>query len=157
MATYRKAGDILNLELQLGDGAKFPTTRVFAQIDELDATPIVAIFELTKVADGSYTDDIQVMPTNSAIKVTYFIRKTNGTSPETKYNPYYLTELFLRDLTAELIEDNLDTKVSSVSIIPVSVEGVVVIPTPIVAEVENVAIEAIIKDNELIIGEVNEC
>lgn len=113
MSNYRKLGDILNLELQLGDGAKFPTTRAFAQIDELDATPIVAEFELTKVADGSYTDAIQTMPVNSAVKVTYFIRKADGTSPETKYNPYYLTELFVRDFTAELINTNLDAKVST--------------------------------------------
>ena len=53
------------------------------------------------------------MPTNSAVKVTYYIRKSNGTSEETKYNPYYLTEIFLGDFTAELIDSNLDAKVSS--------------------------------------------
>lgn len=68
---------------------------------------------MTKIADGSYTDDNQTMPTNSAIKVLYFIRKSDGTTAESKFNPNFVSELFLRDFTAELIAQNLDAKVST--------------------------------------------
>jgi len=156
MATYVKLSDPLKLELQLGDGAKFPTTRVFAKISKIDGTPIVAEFELTNNGDGNYTDENNVMSSDLAVKVTYFIRKADGTSSESKYNPFYLTEIFLRNLTAELIEKNLDTKVSSVQIIPVNIVATVSDPEILVGTIESVAIEAIIKDNEIIYGEVYE-
>jgi hypothetical protein len=158
MACYLKLGETLPLFIQLGDGAKFPTTRVFAQVDEIDSTPIIPIFELTNNGLGNYTDENQIMPTNNAVKVTYFIRKSDGTSPEVKYNPYYVTEIFLRDLTGELIEDNLDAKISGVSIaVPISLVGEVKDVEILTGEVEVVAIEANIKDNEIIFGEVHEC
>jgi len=156
MATYLKLGELLPLELQLGDGAKFPTTRVFARIDKIDGTNLVAEFELTNNGEGNYTDLLNTMPTFSVIKVVYFIRQADGVTPEVKYNPYYLTEIFLRDATAELIDTNLDSTVSSAKVVPVSIVGVID-KNLIEASIEVVAIEAVIKDNNTIIGVVNEC
>ena len=113
MATYRKFGDTLNLEIQLGNGDRFPTTRVFAQIDRLDGVNIVPAFEMPKIGVGKYTSTANTMPTDDAILVTYFIRKTDGVTAEKCYNPFYLTEVFLRDFTSELIAQNLDAKIST--------------------------------------------
>ena len=114
MSVFKKLGDTLELEIQLGDGAKFPSTRVFSRIEELDGTILTSEFELNNEGDGSYTEETHTMPTNGAIKVLYFIRKSNGTSPETKYNPRFLSEIFVRDIIGELIENNLDAKVSNI-------------------------------------------
>ena len=152
MATYVKLGDTLNLEIQLSDGDKFPSTRVFAQIDELDYTPIVAEFELTKVGPGKYTSTTQTMPAYDAILVTYYIRKSNGTSPETKYNPYYLTEVFLRDYTAEVVQDDLSAILSALN--STDLVGTVNEDNVILAEIDTEYIDGIIYDNETITGEI---
>ena len=128
---------------------------MFAKIDELDGTPIVGEFQLNKVDVGKYTSTSQTMPAFSAIIVTYFIRKSSG-SPETKYNPHYLTEVFLRDLTGELINDNLDAKISTSKVTEVS--GSTAADTGLSASLEDdVVLIGAIEEDTIITGEVNEC
>lgn len=152
MATYVKIGATLNLEIQLSDGDKFPNTRIFAQIDELDYTPIVAEFELSKVGPGKYTSTTQTMPAYDAVLVTYYIRKTDGTTPETKYNPYYLTEVFLRDYTAEVVQDDLSAILSALN--STDVVGTVSEDNVILAEIDTDYIDGTIYDDKTITGEV---
>lgn len=144
MATYRKLGDTLDLEIQLGKGDSLPTTRVFARIEELDGTVLTAEFELTKINDGSYTDDTKTMPSNDAIKVLYFIRKADGVTIESRFNPNFVSELFLRDFTAELIATNLDAKISTGRVSEI-----------IGATLEDVGLEGGLEE-EILIGEVEE-
>ena len=112
MATYKKEGDFLDLEIQLGDGAANPTTRVFARIEEFNGTVVEAEFILTNIGDGSYTDSTKQMTASSQLRVLYFIRLADGITESNFYDPNYLSEVFVRDFTAELIQNNLDAKVS---------------------------------------------
>mgnify|MGYP000748720462 CR=1 FL=1 len=113
MATLKKKDDILCLEIQLGDGDKRPTTRVFSRIEELDGTIVEPEFELLSTGDGSYTDETKKMPELDCIKVLYFIRK-NATTPSNFYDPNFLSEVFMRDTIGELVKENLNVKISSI-------------------------------------------
>jgi len=113
LATLKKKDDILCLEIQLGDGDKRPTTRVFSRIEELDGTIVEPEFELLSTGDGSYTDETKKMPELDCIKVLYFIRK-NATTPSNFYDPNFLSEVFMRDTIGELVKENLNVKISSI-------------------------------------------
>jgi len=96
------------------------------------------------------------MPAISAILVTYYIRKSNGTSVETKYNPHYLTEVFLRDLTGELINDNLDAKVSTAKVTEIS--GTLSSDSGLSGSLsEDTILLGAIEEDTIITGEIDEC
>ncbi len=132
MSNKRCVGDILGLEIQLGDGDDNPTERVFCRIDEMDGTNIVPEFEILRISDGSFTNETQVMPDFDFVKVLYFIRRSNGTTPSNKYNPSFLSEVFVKDVTGQIVKDNLNVKLSSVlrpsnsSILEIKDKGIVI-------------------------------
>ena len=150
---YKKFGDTLELEIQLGDGALYPTTRVFARIDQLDGTNIVPEFELTNNGDGSYTDTSNTMPTNYQIKVLYFIRESDGVTAETKYNPNYTSELFMRDLIGEVIEDLIGVGTPTAAVIEGSLSPDIGLEGEVI---EDLLIGELGADT-IIEGETNEC
>jgi len=142
-------------EIQLGDGGDGGTTRVFVEYQQPDTTVLTAEFELPHLGDGVYREDTTLMPDEDILVVQYYIRRSNGTSPSNKYDPNYLTEVFLKDVTGQLVEDNLDKKISTLTCptdATVTIEG----NQLSAAIAESVAIEAVLKDNKLI-GVVDEC
>lgn len=154
MGTYKRKDDILCLEIQLGDGDNRPATRVFARIEELDGTLLEPEFELSSIGDGSYTDQSKIMPALDCVKVLYFIRK-NATTPSNFYDPNFLSEIFMRDLTGEIIKENLDTKISG-SQKPSSSISTVIEKDKLSATINEVKISAIVRENK-ITGVVHEC
>lgn len=159
-AEPKKLGDSLGLEVQLGDGAaNVASTRVFAILRELDGTNIGTEFELVHVGDGKYTDETRVMPDFSKLTVTYFIRRVDGTSPSIFYVPNVLSEQFVKDVTGQIVEDNLDAQVSSISSggssnLNFDLEGTVQPDVYLVGELDTLDIEGTINEDDIIEGEI---
>lgn len=153
--TKLKIGQKIMPEIQLGDGGDGGTTRVFVEYQEPDTTVITAEFELPHLGDGIYREDTTAMPDEDILVVQYYIRLADGTSPSNTYDPNYLTEVFLRDVTGQIVDDNLDKKISSVSC-PSDLQ-ISLIDDKLTAQVEEFALTAVLNDNEVLIGVVNEC
>lgn len=155
--TYRKVGDLLYLEIQLGDGGD-GSTRVFARIDEVDGTNIVPEFEIAEQLDGYYVENTQVMPDFDTVKVKYFIRRSNGTTPSNKYDPNFLVEEFLKDVTGQIIEDNLDAPVSSISSASSQeIEGTLLDSEDLEGTVEAGDLIGTLENDLILEGEIHEC
>ena len=152
MSELRKLGDTLGLEVQLGDGdVRVAQTRVFADLRELDGTLIGSEFELNHVGNGKYIDTTRVMPDYDKITVTYYIRRSDGTTPSNFYNPNSLSEQFLRDLKGQLIEDSL-------SAIPTAqnIEGTVEDDINLEANIQDEEIQGLVDTDESLTGVVND-
>lgn len=155
--TYRKVGEKLYLEIQLGDGGD-GSTRVFAQIDQPDGTNIVPEFEIAEQADGYYPEETQVMPDQDSIKVKYYIRRSNGTTPSNRYDPNFLVEEFLKDVTGQIVEDNLDAQVSSVGVTSQDIEGTILSDnTELSGSVEAGDLIGTLENDIILEGEIHEC
>lgn len=154
MGNKVKLGEILGLEVQLGDGtSNIATTRVFADIRELDGTLIEAEFEMFHVGNGKYTDETKLMPAFDKITVTYYIRRADGTTPSNKYNPNYLSEQFMRDIVAEIVEGGLSASASANEIV-----GTLDSSADVVGTIDDVEILTVVTEEQTIIGVVtDEC
>jgi hypothetical protein len=151
-AEAKKVGDALGLEVQLGDGDnRVAQTRVFADLRQLDGTLIGTEFELIHVGNGKYTDETRVMPDFEKISVSYYIRRADGTTPSNFFNPNFLSEQFVKDVTGQLIEDNLSAFASSTSI-----EGAVDGDLELVGVVEDEDIIGIVDSDDSLTGVVND-
>lgn len=155
MSNKRCVGDILGLEIQLGDGDSNPSERVFARVEEFDGTLLTAEFEMPRIADGSFTNETELMPDKDQIKVLYFIRRSNGVTASNKYNPNFLSEVFVKDITGQIVKDNLDAKVSSGIRISGSVTSVIS-DKKIQASIEEKKLTATIEKKK-ITGVISEC
>lgn len=142
-------------EIQLGDGGDGGTTRVFVEYTQPDTTVLTAEFELPHLGDGIYREEVTTMPDEDILVVQYYIRRSNGTTPSNRYDPNYLTEVFLKDVTGQIIEDNLDKKISSIAC--PSDLSIAITDNKLTAQVEEFALTAVLTDNEVLIGVVNEC
>ena len=157
MSERRKLGEQLKLSLQLGDGAtQTASVRVFVELKDAGKVLLEPRFELTDDADGLYTDDdVKVMPTNSAIKATYFITDSGGTDLTTLFAPAVVTEEYLRDFTGELVEDGISGSTGSGQD---NIEGVASADEALIAEIAEESLIGELSDDTILEGEVrDEC
>lgn len=116
--------DTLLLSIQLGDrAANVATTRVFCELRNPSGVVIEPLFEMSHISDGLYIDVSKTMPGLSEITAHYYINEIDGVTPSNKYDPNVYMEQIMRDFTGEIVEENLDKKVSEVSVSTIEVIG----------------------------------
>jgi len=124
LENLRKQGDLLYLGIQLGDrDVNAATTRVFCLIADNTGTPLEPLFEIPHISGGLYSENVKTMPLNEEVRVFYYINKADGVTPSNKYDPNVYLEVYMRDMSGEIVEENLDKKVSEVSVSVVEIVG----------------------------------
>ncbi len=155
MTERRKQGELLDIALQLGDGASQTTlVRVFVDIKDSDKVLLEPRFEIFDDADGLYEERTRTMPSDRHIYVIYTITDTGGSNLTPLYSPAVFTEEYLRDLTGELVESGLTASAGGQD----NIEGVASASEPIIADLTDVSLLGELSDDTMIEGEIkDEC
>lgn len=135
MAVKVKFGEKLYLALQLYNGVT--TKRVFVDLKDTTGALKKPRFELTNAGAGVYLESSETMPTDDKITAHFYVYELDGVTLDTNYT--IAVEEYLRDITGEIVADNIDKKLSDIS----------TAQSDIYAEIESSNIENIIESLEI--------
>ena len=114
MSEKRMLGELLDISLQLGNGAtQTALVRVFIDIKDSNKVLMEPRFEIFDNTDGLYVERTRTMPADRFIYVTYTITDAGGVNLTTLFQPSVVTEEYLRDTTGELVEDGISGSTGS--------------------------------------------
>ena len=113
MSIQRKLNEKLFLNLQLFDGEASLPKRVFVNLRDGNNNIIAAPFEIFHVSGGEFRENTEVMPNVDTVHAQYFVYEADGVTLDSAYSVG--KDVYMRDFSAEIIDTNLDAKVSSIS------------------------------------------
>lgn len=113
MSTQRKYNEKLYLNLQLFDGAASLPKRVFVDLRDEVGSLIKPRFEIAHVGEGEFRESSELMPNVDMVSASYFVYENDGVTLDLSYAVG--KDVYMRDYSAEIIDTNLDVKVSTVS------------------------------------------
>lgn len=148
----RKLGDLLEVNLQLWDGAASQPKRVFVDLKRIDGTLLTPRFEILHKGDGLYAEEIKTMPIDNIILASLLVFESDGVTLSTTHT--IGQETYMRDLIGEIISANLDIPVSSLDKLQSDISGNLEL-LEIVGTIDNIEIIGTIDNgNTEIIGVV---
>ena len=155
----RKEGDILYLNLQLYDGLTNMPKRVYVDLSDASGTLLEPRFEIFHVVNGDFRENTKVMPDEPTITAQYFVYENDGVTPDLTYT--IPKDVYLKDLNGEVIHENLDAKVSSISAggnnnNALEVSGEILEIEAISGTIEEIEVSGNIEEMEAISGEVKD-
>lgn len=161
MSTQRKLSEKLFLNLQLFDGEASLPKRVFVNLKDGSNNIIAAPFEIFHVSGGEFRENTEVMPNVDTVHAQYFVYEADGVTLDPAYSVG--KDVYMRDFSAEIVDLNLDAKVSSISggassgISAATIEGDLIEDDILEFEIsEESTIDGEIPEEEIIIGELEE-
>lgn len=142
MSIHVKYGDKLYLSCQLHD--RNTTRRVFVDLRKTDGSLVTARFEIPHVAFGVFKEATKTMPAEDSITAHYIVFEADGVTYSTSYTTEQ--EVYMRDLTGEIVDLNLDRSISS--IVDTNLAGTIA-SNEIDAEITSVSISGSLNTLEL--------
>lgn len=109
-----KLSDPLLISLQLYDGSASLPKRVFVELSNPAGVLVEPKFEIPHVINGDFRDETRDMTTDDYLVAQYFVYESDGVTADEDY--IINKDVFIRDITGELVED-LDAGSSSIEII----------------------------------------
>ena len=152
MSTQRKLNELLYLNLQLFDGEASLPKRVFVQLRDTTGTLTKPQFEIFHVGGGEFRETVatEAMPNIEMLSASYFVYENDGVTLDTTYAVG--KDVYMRDFSAEIIDVNLDAKVSSVG----GGSGASIAGIDLQAELEETTLSADISVEDTLEGEIVE-
>jgi len=147
----RKLGDNLELNLQLWDGSDSQPKRVFVDLKKIDGVLTKPRFEILHKGDGLYAENVESMPADSVILASFIVFESDGATRSTIHAVGQ--EIYVRDITGEIVSANLDVAVSSVDRAKADLSGTIEVAVT-TGTIEKQEILGTIEENNIITGVV---
>lgn len=125
----RKVGEQLFLEAQIPDYTINPNVRVFFRLTDGMGVELKALTEILSVGQGSYQEDIELMPNEPVVFAKFYVYDATGTVLQTQYGVGQ--DRYMREVV-------------------VASGGVVVIAEPVEMEIEDTSISGEVVDDSML-------
>lgn len=152
MSILVNLGDPMNLALQLFDGNS--AKRVFVDLKKVDGSLLTPRFEILHSGNGLYRESTKVMPVDERINAIYYVYNLDGVTLDTDYT--IAMDIYMRDLTGEIVEDNLDKKISAITFQTTQITGDLD-NSDIDGEIDTSDLSGTVENSTILEGVVYEC
>jgi hypothetical protein len=152
----RKQNDKLYLRAILFDRTDNFPLRCFCQLYDSTNT-LYNTLEIPHVGDGVFWESSELMPNQEMVTARFNIYENDGVTLSTNHVP--AEDRYMLDVTGQIVENNLDATISSISSGggQDNIEGLISGDSAIEGEIDTETLEGTMEINSNIEGVVDEC